>query len=131
MREDHKHTDVTRSFLAFLAVIAAVCLASSGMAQEQTDLVRAVVDGVRSPEHAALADARLANIPGVLMSRTDRATSNLMLHVATDAPLSAADLNTALARLGIEVRCLRRAPLATGPYRHLDPGNCQELPITR
>ena len=117
----------------WIAAIALIGAVSHGIAQDLAPLhqVQAVVDGVRSPQHAYEADLVLRALPGVVLTRTDHNTRNLLMHVPADLPISAAVLNEALATLGMSVRCYQRGPIGQGPFRHLDPRDCGLTPTVR
>lgn len=104
-----------------------VFLNSTAAAQEMQQ-VQAIVNGVRSPQHAAQADAILRVQAGVIISRTDFNTRNLLLHTTGQAVLGATQLNDLLAPLGMSVRCYQRSVVGSAPFHHLDPRTCGTPP---
>lgn len=99
---------------------------------QQLQQIQAVVDGLTSPQHAAEANEVLVPIPGVTMSRLDHNTKNLFMHVSPDCALDATGLRLLLEPFGLNVRCVRRLEIGSGPFRHLDPQTCDSpLPPAR
>lgn len=90
-------------------------------------VVQAVVPGLRSPQQAAQVDMQLRSLPGVLMTRTDHNTRNLLLHVETSAALNEDAIRLVLTPLALDLRCFRRLPHAPGSFHHLDPRDCGSL----
>ena len=108
-----------------LSVLA--CTAISVKAQDNVPAlhqIQAVVIGVNSPQHAHQADLILRAQPGVIMSRTDHNTRNILLHIAPNITLDQARLNELLAPLGMSVRCVERTLLGSTRFKHLDPQTC-------
>lgn len=95
------------------------------------DVVQAVVPDLRSPQQAAQVDQQLRSLPGVLMTRTDHNTRNLLLHVETSAALNEDAVRSVLTPLALDLRCFRRAPRAPGPFSHLNPRDCGTLTPVR
>lgn len=109
---------------AIWGLLPMVFLLSTGnaRAQDQLHQVQAIVVGSRSPRHTWQADSVLRAQPGVVVSRTDHNTRNLMLHLVPACTLDAAQVNTLLQPVGISIRCWQRTPiLPGGVFRHLDP----------
>lgn len=91
-------------------------------AQDQLHQVQAIVVGSRSPRHAWQADSVLRAQQGVVVSRTDHNTRNLMLHVVPACVLDAAQINALLQPVGMSIRCWQRTPILPGAaFRHLHP----------
>lgn len=113
--------------------IATTCFAISAYAQQPPDLhrVQAVVDGVRSPQHAWQADSILSAQPGIVISRTDYNTRNLMLHLQPACGLQEAEVEALLLPLGMSLRCWHRAPITAARFEHLDPRSCGEPTLVR
>ncbi|MCB0765532.1 MAG: hypothetical protein KDB84_12540 [Flavobacteriales bacterium] len=107
------------AFLWFL-----FCCTLQMLAQSDQERIQCIVDGVRSPHHAHQADLVLRDQQGVLLTRTDYNTRNLLLHVALNSTLDKARVNELLAPLGMSVRCFTRGPLDGSAYRHMDPRDC-------
>ena len=91
--------------------------------------LQAVVDGITSPTAADEANVVLREIPGVVMSRLDHNTSNLLMHVAPGAQVDADMLRGALAPFGFTLRCFQRSAAGASPFRHIDAGSCNEQPV--
>lgn len=106
-----------------LGLACAIAMSATSHAQ-QLQQVQAVVDGISSPQHAAMANEVLAPIAGVVMSRLDFRTKNLFMHVRPDCQLDAASLRLLIEPLGLSVRCFQRRNAVTGQFSHLDPQNC-------
>lgn len=104
-----------------LACMVTMCSASHAQELQQ---VQAVVDGIDSPQHAALANEALTPIAGVVMSRLDFRTKNLFMHVRPDCQMDAASLRLLIEPFGLSVRCFQRSNVITGQFSHLDPQNC-------
>ena len=117
----------------WIAVFATICLVGRAWAQDPaaSHQVQAVVEGLRSPQHAYEADKLLRALPGVIISRTDHNTRNLFMRVSPQCAVSAASLNGTLAELGMSVRCFQRGPVGPEPFRHLDPRSCGLAPNNR
>lgn len=91
-------------------------------AQDQLHQVQAIVVGSRSPRHAWQADSVLRSQPGVVVSRTDHNTRNMMLQVMPACALDATQINALLQPVGMAIRCWHRTPILPGTvFRHLDP----------
>lgn len=118
---------------ALRPVIAAITglIFTGVLAQEPLHQVQAIVDGVRNNRHAWQADSLMRLEPGVVVSRTDFNTRNVMLQISADCSLDRSSVNALLAPLGMSVRCWQRAPLVWGtPFRHLDPrDDCQPATV--
>jgi len=89
-------------------------------------LVRSVVDGLVDPVIAREAALLLEQQDGVRMARFDVHTRNMMLRVDASCTLNRSTLNTLLAPLGLQVRCLRRSAGMSEPFRHVDPDQCAD-----
>jgi len=135
MRERHPYREMVRLITQAVILMAMVCTTSKADAQDgdpPTGQIQAIVNGVNSPHHAHQADLILRQEHGVLMSRTDHNTRNILLHVAPDSELDMAALNTLLAPIGMSVRCVQRTLLGSAPFKHLDPRQCDgTLPALR
>lgn len=109
-----------------LLALAAVCCLTTARSQQPGDLhlVQAVVDGLRSPRHAWQADSILRLQHGVVVSRTDHNTRNLMMHLQPGCSLQRAEVEALLLPLGMSLRCWRRAPITPERFEHLDPRTC-------
>ena len=93
--------------------------------------VQAVVDGLRSPQHAHEAALLIGQQPGVRVCRVDHNTRNLMLQVDASCGLTREQVATLIAPLGMDVRCWTRGPLTAEPFRHLDPRACGFDPLAK
>ncbi len=109
-------------------IMASFLLPVADMVAQELHQVQAVVDGIRSPRHAAQADALLRQQEGVAMSRTDHQTRNLLIHVEAGTPIGPTELNAWLSPLGMSVRCHRRNAVNASTFRHLDPRTCGAAP---
>ena len=109
-----------------------LCFTLPVAAQEGRHQVQAVIEGVRTPQHAHQAAVLIRQLPGVEMGRVDHNTRNLLLHLGPGSPVTQAQLDQAIAPLGLSLRCYRRSPLeGAGPFRHLDPRTCGQAPAER
>ncbi|MCC6575883.1 MAG: hypothetical protein IT228_00920 [Flavobacteriales bacterium] len=100
-------------------------------AQDTRQQVQAVVDGVRSPQHAHEAALLIRQLPGVEMCRVDHNTRNLLLHLHAGGTVTEAQLEEVIAPLGMGLRCVRTGPVQGASFRHLDPRTCEDPPAAR
>ncbi len=86
-----------------------------------------IVGGLRSTYHGARADAVLGDAPGVLSTRTDYHTRNIVLDVAEDIRLSEAEINAMLAPVHVRVHCLRQVSFDR-PFSPITRADCPVRP---
>lgn len=108
-----------------------LCFTLPVAAQEGRHQVQAVIEGVRTPQHAHQAAVLIRQLPGVDMGRVDHNTRNLLLHLDPASPVTQAQLEQVIAPLGMSLRCYRRGPIEGAPFRHLDPRTCGQAPADR
>lgn len=103
---------------------ACVLIVRTSASAQQLQEVQAIVDGLRSPQHAAQADDIIRQMPGVVMSRTDWNTRNFLMHTTSEGNMDATQLNALLQPIGLSLRCFQRQPVGSVPFHHLDPRAC-------
>ena len=116
-------------------VLVVVFFAGTGQAAhaQQTTLhqLQGVVVGLQDPQLARQLSLLVNGQDGVVVSRFDVHTQNLMVQMHPSCALDHATLNALLEPYGVRVRCVTRSELGTGPFRHLDPETCREPSQTR
>lgn len=124
--------DISKGALIILGMF--ICLAAltpDVHAQQQAPhVVQAAVDGLHNAHHAEQASLILREQRGVLMVRFDQHTRNMMLHVEPDLVIERGTINAFLQGTGITVRCLRREPVGSSPFRHVNADNCADVAPT-
>jgi hypothetical protein len=88
--------------------------------------LQAVVTGLQDPQQARQLSLLLDEQAGVVISRLDVHTRNLMAQVHPSCSLDHASLNALLAPYGVRVRCVTRSVVGAAPFQHLDPATCRE-----
>lgn len=113
-----------------VCITASVLFVLNASAQEPaaSHRIQAVVMGLRAPFQARQVDILLRYQPGVLMTRTDFNSRNMLLEVEAGCALNAEAINDLLAPHQLSLRCYRRIPLNTTPFALLDPRGCLEDP---
>lgn len=89
---------------------------------------QALVDGLLSTRHAARVDDLLRSEPGVIQSRTDHATRNMIIDVQNASTFDPLLINNLLGRVHVTVSCMRR----TSPHQAFIPmsqGECELTPV--
>ncbi len=126
-----------RQFGVFLREMSLVALLYVGAAMparaQQTDLhqLQALVAGLQSPQQARQLSLLVNEQDGVVVSRFDVHTQNLMVQMHPSCTLDDAALNALLEPHGVRVRCVTRSVVGSAPFRHLEPGPCREADQTR
>ncbi len=112
---------------ATIAVFAFTC-ASTAAAQQSTPShrIRAIVQDVRNARQAHEVDVALRAIPGVLMSRTDFNTRNVLMEVTADCAIDRELVRSLLQPYGLSVSCWSREIQSDHDFEPLDPRTCAE-----
>lgn len=107
--------------------------AGSATHAQQTTLhqVQAVVVGLQDPQQARQLSLLVNEQDGVVISRFDVHTQNLMVQMHPSCALDHGALNALLEPHGVRVRCVTRSEVGAAPFRHLDPQTCREPDQTR
>lgn len=122
---------------AFLRRSSLVALLFTGALSDthaqQTTLhqLQAVVVGLQDPQQARQLSLLVNEQDGVVISRFDVHTQNLMMQMHPSCTLDHAALNALLEPHGVRVRCVTRSEVGAAPFRHLDPQACREPDQTR
>ncbi|MBP7515362.1 MAG: hypothetical protein KA791_12485, partial [Flavobacteriales bacterium] len=106
---------VTFAALSF-ACIPAVSAQQSGASHR----IRAIVQDVRNARQAHDVDVALRVFPGVLMSRTDFNTRNVLMEVTADCAIDREQMRTILQPYGLSVSCWSRAIQSDHDFEPLD-----------
>jgi len=117
--------------LRLIGLLALFAGTGSALAQQPEHQVQALLEGVRSPQHAHHVDLLLLELDGVLMSRTDVHHGDLLLLVRADSPVDEGAVAEVLARTGVRMRCWTRRPREDAPFKRLDPRECAATPEAR
>ncbi len=100
---------------------------------QQTTLhqLQGVVVGLQDPQLARQLSLLVNELDGVVISRFDVHTQNVMVQMHPSCALDHATLNALLEPHGVRVRCVTRSTVGAAPFRHLDPQTCREPDQTR
>lgn len=109
-----------------IALITMCLSEASAQVGPTMEVIQAVVPDLRSPRQGLEVDEALRLLPGVMMSRTDHNTRNLLLHVTGSSVVDAAAIMQVLAHFDLALRCYQRGPLGTAPLITLDPRACRQ-----
>lgn len=105
---------------------------SATYAQQPTlHQLQAVVVGLQDPPQARQLSLLVNEQDGVVISRFDVHTQNLMVQMHPSCTLDHEALNALLEPHGVRVRCVTRSLVGAVPFRHLDPQTCREPDQTR
>lgn len=111
---------------ALLLLIGPATSSSTRAQQGQLHQLQAVVVGLQDPQLARQLSLLVNEQGGVVISRFDVYSQNVMVQMHPSCALDHATLNALLEPYGVRVRCITRSVLGTGPFRHLDPETCRE-----
>lgn len=100
-------------------------------APAESHRVQAVIPDLRNARQAHDVDLALRAFPGVLMSRTDFNTRNLLVEVSADCVLSKEQVVALLLPFELSLTCFSRTAIDTHGFQPLDPRTCGEIPVAR
>lgn len=112
---------------ATIAALSFACISTAAAQQSgPSHRIRAVVQDVRNARQAHEVDVALRVFPGVLMSRTDFNTRNVLMEVTADCAIDREQMRTILQPYGLSVSCWSRAIQSDHDFEPLDPRTCAE-----
>ena len=110
-----------------IAAFSFACISTATAQQSAAShRIRAIVQGVRNARQAHEVDVALRAFPGVLMSRTDFNTRNVLMEVTADCAIDREQVRTILQPYGLSVSCWSRAIQSDHIFEPLDPRTCAE-----
>ena len=117
---------------ATIAALSFACVSTVAAQQSGTShRIRAIVQDVRNARQAHEVDVALRAFPGVLMSRTDFNTRNVLIEVTADCTIDRELARTLLQPYGLSVTCWSRAIQSDHDFEPLDPRTCAEPHVVR
>ena len=106
---------------------------ASALAQQPvpTHRIQAVITDLRTPGQARQVDILLRYPDGVLMTRTDFNTRNLLMEVTADCTLTEEQIRSILAPHALGIACYSRTLISSSAFLPLDPRTCDQLQPVR